>query len=1432
MEVVIGSPQDDTFLFPLGALFSGTLDGYTGPGGPDNDHLDFSLYPAGITVDADGPGTLDGIQGQVLGIVGHFDNMNLLTGTAFLDTFIGSDQDDTFIVQATQIIMQTGGVQTQITFTGIEVLDGDQGADTFNIEGTNNEITRMIGNLGNDTFIMIGDALVPGQIDGSDDPDLLDIDALDYRQWNAAAVVDLVTGSATGIFGDADGGIVRIESVYGSAFIDTIYGDEFDNILAGDEGQDRLIGRGGNDTYVFGDDWSLDEVVEEPGGGTDTLDFSAVTTAVTFTLDPAGWHVDDTAGNLVTIINPEIEGFIGSQGYSILDASAWGGYWDVFITDPGTYTGFAGTLEDLSRTGSLGVFDNLDEFIANPTLADRLTGLDGPGVFTFTDTQTDYTVDGLVPNMLVFSNFDTLRGGSGDDTFILNGDISISRSLDGQGGSDTVDYSLFTTSAVVVDLLASPPTATALDGGFTAIENFTGTPLDDEFTGDEHDNTFEGGLGDDTYYFTDEWGNDTITDSGGAADTLDFSLLTGDLTVQVYTGNLTISDGINTLDVTLNSLEQISTGSGDDQFIFMDDGAQVSGGVGMFDAGLGINRIDYQGYTTTSAVVDLVAGTATGTNGITGFRDIFGGGGEDILSGDDQDNILRGLLGDDLITGAGGVDTLDESWSATDLNIDLSQTLAQVTGIGSDTITGVENLITGSGNDQLCGDAQDNHLQGGSGNDTYCFYDGFGNDMVTDAGGANDTLDFSALTQALTFHIESPLTVSEATNLVTNLGSDIETLTGGSAPDNFIFADGAALTGGLDGRTGADTIDWSAYSTPRNVTLISLGPLDGFAGSEASSGAFTNIDLLQGGLSLADALLGANLQSVWNAGLGSYTAGLASLAYSGFELLNGNADDDIFQFTTPAVFAGNIDGGGGTDTLDYQTYPADVTIDLQNATTSSLNGIFSSFETLLGSPLANDTLVGRNVSGTFELDGTDRYITVSGTWSFSGFEILTGGTQDNAFQLLANVAYNLLGGLGNDLFAFGDGVTLTGWLDGDGGTNTLDLSAFTAPRIVLLTAPGASIGFDGQDAALTDGFQNINLLVATPALTDNLQGIDQAATWNFGGVVNLYNSAGRSLGFREFEFYTGGSGDDTFSLGDGVTIPGIVDAGAGVDTLDLSAYTTDVIIDLMTGEATGIRGGLPGSALNFENASGGSGNDFLYGNGLNNILRGNAGNDSLDGRAGDDSLWTGPGTDILIGGPGYDTGYIHWLSQFTVPFGDVEYLVYLKPPPGQHIQHIQRIQRILPVFLIIIVDSGEVVDLDCVFCDGFILRLRDAPVKEVLFWKGVGGTASLTHAGLSGLPGPLEDIYIFVDGIYISVFDFDGVPVTVTGSNIRVSFFVPDALLQRKLLVLHWDASLNQGQGGWVVLALNEIDRLTGRVSLNVNQTGWYLLVMLAEDGS
>jgi Ca2+-binding RTX toxin-like protein len=118
--------------------------------------------------------------------------------------------------------------------------------------------------------------------------------------------------------------------------------------------------------------------------------------------------------------------------------------------------------------------------------------------------------------------------------------------------------------------------------------------------------------------------------------------------------------------------------------------------------------------------------------------------------------------------------------------------------------------------------------------------------------------------------------------------------------------------------------------------------------------------------------------------------------------------------------------------------------------------------------------------------------------------------------------------------------------------------------------------------------------------------------------------------------------------------------GNGIDTYNLSNYTTNLVIDLNPGGKsifsdtqlavvdTATNRKATGNVFNalqynndarslIENANGGSGNDRITGNAAANTLNGNTGNDTLIGNAGNDVLNGGAGNDTMIGGAGADT---------------------------------------------------------------------------------------------------------------------------------------------------------------------------------------------------
>ena len=171
-------------------------------------------------------------------------------------------------------------------------------------------------------------------------------------------------------------------------------------------------------------------------------------------------------------------------------------------------------------------------------------------------------------------------------------------------------------------------------------------------------------------------------------------------------------------------------------------------------------------------------------------------------------------------------------------------------------------------------------------------------------------------------------------------------------------------------------------------------------------------------------------------------------------------------------------------------------------------------------------------------------------------------------------------------------------------------------------------GFKGTETSIPNGFDNVNVLIGT-ADTDSLTGTDLNATWNILNsagdaryTVGTNPSAGSgqaTLNFSALENLVGGAGDETFIFADGAKLPGIfnsIDAKAGNDTLDYSAYTTPVNVYLTGGIATGVTGGVSG----FENVIGSlTAGNIIYGDSGDNILVIGAGNDILIGYGGDDT---------------------------------------------------------------------------------------------------------------------------------------------------------------------------------------------------------------------
>ncbi|MEA3011075.1 MAG: serralysin [Sphingomonadales bacterium] len=234
-----------------------------------------------------------------------------------------------------------------------------------------------------------------------------------------------------------------------------------------------------------------------------------------------------------------------------------------------------------------------------------------------------------------------------------------------------------------------------------------------------------------------------------------------------------------------------------------------------------------------------------------------GGGGDDVIRGNDVDNVLLGMAGTDLLYGQAGNDTLngglgaDAMWGGigNDSYVvdDSGDIVTEAAGEGTDSVSssisytlgdnvetltltglalngtgnGLDNVLTGNelnnvllggagddtlygmaGNDTLNGGLGADKMVGGTGNDLY-FVDNSG-DVVTELGGEGTDTVSSSISYTLGDNVENLILTGSATDGTGNALNNVLTgnalsnhLNGGAGDDRLIGGDGVDyLTGG------------------------------------------------------------------------------------------------------------------------------------------------------------------------------------------------------------------------------------------------------------------------------------------------------------------------------------------------------------------------------------------------------------------------------------------------------------------------------------------------------------------------------------------------------------------------------------------------------------------------------------------------------------
>ena len=814
----------------------------------------------------------------------------------------------------------------------------------------------------------------------------------------------------------------------------------------------NLTGGSNDDAFTVGASGSVSGLID--GGaqvGSDTLDYSAVTAAVTTKIGTNFTNIESVTGDGIndTLVGADVAntwtvtganaGTVGGVAFNGFSNLTGGTNTDGFTLSGGTLSGAI----DGGLTG------------ANTLIADNVAN-------TWTITGADA---GTVTGIGSFTNIANLTGGTGDDSFVIADAGSLTGSIAG-GGQTTSDTLNLSAKLGAVSINQQTSTATGIAGTFGGVEAVVGNGVNATLTGVDAGETFNVTGGDSgtagSLAFS---GVGNLT--GGAGDDSFVIADAGSLTGSIAGGGQTTSDTLN-LSAKLGAVsinQQTSTATG------------IAGTFG------GIEAVVGNGVNATLTGVDAgetfnVTAADTGTAGtlaFSGVGNLTGGTGTDsfILSTGTLSGSLNGGTGTNSLTGA----DVANNWviNATD----------------GGTVTGITGSFSNIGN-----------LNGGTGTDSFVFQSGGILSGPINGGGGSDTLDFSSYGTAVS---ASP-TVAGAGNVsgtpdpivyaagddYTNIESvntgaggglvgpdqvnvwdvtgvnaftlngttytGISTVTGGSLADTFTIQDGGQLTGAtaIDGGTGANSL-----ISVGNATWTLTGGGAGSIATTAGATSFVNIQTLTGGAGNDSFVLnGGTLSGAINGGLGVNTLTADNLANTW--VINAADGGTVTGITGGFSNIGNLIGGTNTDSFTLSGGTLSGSID------GGLTGV--------------NTLTADNVANTWTISGAD-------TGTVTGI----GGT----FSHIAN----LTGGSNDDAFTVGASGSVSGLIDGGAqvGSDTLDYAAVTA---AVTTKIGTN--FTNIESVTGDGI-NDTLVGADVANTWTVNGANAGTvgTVAFNGFSNL-----------------------------------------------------------------------------------------------------------------------------------------------------------------------------------------------------------------------------------------------------------------------------------------------------------------------------------------
>ncbi|WP_321341261.1 DUF5801 repeats-in-toxin domain-containing protein [Breoghania sp.] len=1354
--------SDSTHVMGLDSRIRGTDadDHITGTDGNDllNDFAEGGIDYGGDDEVYGGAGddTLFGGIGEDF-LQGNTGNDTLYGGTGD-DTVYGDLGDDTIVWNVgdgNDTI--DGGTGDEVNGDTLRVVNGTGGAETIELAAPGNGGTGFTVTAGGET----------SEVDNIEDVEIVLSDAGDTVTLTgdfANSGIDPTTIHVTG----GDGADMVNASAMVSSGVASEIAVEFDG-GAGDDtfhsgvGDDTFVGGAGNDTYVangYSGDYHISIAADgtatitdmNPSDGNDGSDTAHASVEslqfadITFDLTQPVQLFDETDSLVGTYGSLQTAHDAAASGYRINLVGTVTGESLTVTTDN---LRIEGQADDTGNTLSLGggvttltllgdaPFDVIGNGSANVITGnaasntirgeggdDTLDGGDGSDIYqvsgryhgadTYQDTgsaaDTD-TVQAVSDNTRIGLAGDFDAATSGIEAFDGNGMLNVS--INGDGDANTLDFSGVTLTDIE-----------NIDGG-QGDDTIIGSSGADTILGDGGNDTLDGGDGSDIYQVSGRYhGADTYQDTGSASDTDTIQAvsdntwigLAGDFDattsgIEAFDGNgmqnVSIKgDGdANTLDfsgVTLTDIENIDGGQGDDTIIGSNGADTIlgAGGNDTLDGGEGSDIYQVSGryhgadtYQDTGSASDIDTIQAAADNTWIGFAGDFDAAtsGIEAFDGNGMQNVS--------IKGDGDANTLNFSGvTLTDIeNIDGGQ--------GDDTIIG------SSGADTILGDGGNDTLDGGDGSDIYQVSGRYhGADTYQDTGSASDidTIQAAADNTWIGFAGDFDAATSGIEAFDGNGMQNVSIKGDGDA--NTLNFSGVTLTDieNIDGGQGDDTIIGSNGAD----TILGAGGNDTLNGGEGSdiyqvSGRYHGADTYQdtGSASDTDAI-----QAVSN----NTRIGLAGdfdAATSGIEVIDadgksnvivmgsGTANDLDFR-NVQLVNGVAVDAASGDDTVTTSQTTSDTVV------YKGGNGV-DTLRVALTLSQASDPAVVAAIDGLVPGSGANGVVNAGGlSFSAEGFEtivkgvtvgdsflpfdhVLTGDWQSNTLDVEADAggttsqAYLVFGREGGDTITGSDGGDI---LVGENGNDTLNGGAGDDTFLVglndgsdifdggagtdrvLATEDGVHIGLRGNFTAgsveeiSANGKSGVEIhgnhqgnVLDFSATT--LTGIDGIYGGDGGDTITGTNLDDVIVGEADNDTLNGGDGDDIFLVGlnDGSDI---FDGGAGTDRVLATEdgvhiglrgnFTAGSVEEISANGKSGveIHGNHQGNVLDFSATTltgidgiyGGDGGDTITGTNLDDVIVGENGNDTLNGGGGDDTFLVGlnDGSDVFDGGVGTD----------------------------------------------------------------------------------------------------------------------------------------------------------------------------------------------------